>query len=211
MHCILYKKPYDKNVSKTSTSHYQPEGSKDKLISSKTTTEGAAKIASDLISASEGDDPGTLIDIKITNPLKKIYELINEIKKKQSTTLSLKLTIPLVALPIFLFVAFQLGKDQALCEQYFTSRIGIVKTLDVEEAVETGGLLSKLKIKSPTTVYEHVQRTILIDSVGSIITILNQKQVDISKYENTKVVITGTYSSCTDVITLVSKDNITPL
>ena len=198
-------------MSKTSTSHYQPEGSKDKLISSKTTTEGAAKIASDLISASEGDDPGTLIDIKITNPLKKIYELINEIKKKQSTTLSLKLTIPLVALPIFLFVAFQLGKDQALCEQYFTSRIGIVKTLDVEEAVETGGLLSKLKIKSPTTIYEHVQRTILIDSVGSIITILNQKQVDISKYENTKVVITGTYSSCTDVITLVSKDNITPL
>ena len=198
-------------MSKTSTSHYQPEGSKDKLISSKTTTEGAAKIASDLISASEGDDPGTLIDIKITNPLKKIYELINEIKKKQSTTLSLKLTIPLVALPIFLFVAFQLGKDQALCEQYFTSRIGTIKTLDVQEAVETGGLLSKLKIKSPTTVYEHKQRTILIDSVGSIITILNQKQVDISKYENTKVVITGTYSSCTDVITLVSKDNITPL
>ena len=198
-------------MSKTSTRHYPPSGSKDKLISSKTTTEGAAKIASDLINASEGDDPGTLIDIKITNPLKKLYELINEIKKKQSTTLSLKLTIPLIALPIFLFAAFQLGRDQALCEQYFTSRIGTIKTLDVEEAVETGGLLTKLKIRSPTTVYERKQRTILIDSVGSIITILNQKQVDIGKYGNTEVVVTGTYSSCTDVITLVSEDNITPL
>jgi len=198
-------------VSKTSTRHYQPRGSKDELISSKSETTGAAKIVSNLINASEGDDPETLIDIKITNPLKKIYELIKELKKKQSTTLSLKLTIPLVALPIFLFAAFQLGRDQALCEQYFTSKTGIIKILDVEEAIETGGLLNKLRIRSPTSHYERKQRTIIIDSADNIITVLNQKQVNVGKYENTRVVITGTYSSCTDVITLVSENNITSL
>lgn len=198
-------------MSKTSTRHYQPRGSKDELISSKTEGEGAAKIVSDFISASEGDDPGTLIDIKITNPLKKIYELIQELKKKQSTTLSLKLTIPLIALPIFLFAAFQLGKDQALCEQYFTSKTGTIKTLDVEEAVETGGLLNKLRIRSPTTEYERKQRTIIIDSADNIITVLNHKTINVGKYENTRVVITGTYSSCTDIITLVSENNITSL
>jgi hypothetical protein len=114
-------------------------------------------------------------------------------------------------LPIFLFVAFQLGRDQGLCEQYFTSKIGIIKSLHVEEAVETGGIFSKLRIKSPTIVYEPKERTILIDSAGNIITVLNQKQIDLNKYENIKVIVTGTYSSCTDVITLVSEDNIIPL
>lgn len=54
------------------------------------------------------DEP--LVSVKIQNPFKKILSWLNDIRKKQTTTFAFKISIPLLALPIFFAVlggAFQ--------------------------------------------------------------------------------------------------------
>ena len=162
--------------------HYQPRGSKEDLIKSKSKSSGGMKFISSLINAEETDDAETLIDIKITNPLKRIQKLIEEIKEKQNTTFNLKMTIPLVALPIFIFAVFEFGKTRGRCQQYFTSKVGTVKNIEVavpEEENSFYKFLKVLKIYYPKSDYKVEKRAILVDSSGSIINILSHKKIDL--------------------------------
>ncbi len=200
------------------TRHYQPRGSKDKLITSKEKTSGAAAVISKFLSTSESDDPETIIDIKITNPLKRIYELIQEIKKHQTTTFNLKFTIPLIALPIFLFAAFKIGQGQGACRQFYKSKTGLVRVLSIDVPQESkdritflSSLLSFIPSFEPTTYYIEESRTILIDNNGNTTTILHPKYINFSLLDNKKVIITGEYSSCASVLSVVSEKNVMEL
>lgn len=192
------------NISKT---YYQPRGSSDKLIKSKEKTSGALNLLSNFISTGESDDPSALIDIKITNPLKRIYELIQEIKKHQATTFSLKFTIPLIALPIFLYAGFQVGKGQGICQQVTTSKVGVIKNIMAELPQNTQNFLN-ISWPGTSVKYAVENRTLLVDLNGESISVLNPKKIDIGKYSNQNVIITGLYSSCAGIITVVSDKNI---
>lgn len=52
-----------------------------------------------------------LLSVTITNPFKKILYWLDQIRKKQTTTFAIKLSIPLIALPVIIFAAFQLGRS----------------------------------------------------------------------------------------------------
>lgn len=86
-------------------------------------THKRSKIAQERTRDSEGhfikdenlDD--ALVSVRINNPFKKILFWLNDIRKKQTTTFSIQLKIPLIALPIFLIILggafsvfFNLGK-----------------------------------------------------------------------------------------------------
>jgi len=194
---------------------YQPRGSKDKLIKSVNEAKGSLEILSSLIKAKETEDDSTLIDIKVTNPLKRIYELLQDIKKHQSTTFSLRFTIPIIALPIFLFVAFQLGRGSYVCTQDFTSKKGIIKLIKVDVPAEQDGFISKLwknigvpSVSGISSEYVTEERVLLDTQMGNIIHVMSTKAVDMQYYKDQTVVITGTYSSCTNTITLNSENNI---
>lgn len=195
---------------------YQPRGSKERLIKSVEEAKGSLEILSSLIKAKETEDDSTLIDIKVTNPLKRIYELLQDIKKHQSTTFSLRFTIPLIALPIFLFVAFQLGRSSYVCTQEFTSKKGIIKITKVDIPTRQDGFLTRLwnnlgapVISSMSSNYVTEERMLLDNQTGSIIQVISAKAIDVQKYKDQAVIITGTYSSCTETITLNSENNIT--
>lgn len=194
---------------------YQPRGSKDKLIKSVNEAKGSLEILSSLIKAKETEDDSTLIDIKVTNPLKRIYELLQDIKKHQSTTFSLRFTIPLIALPIFLFVAFQLGRGSYVCTQEFTSRKGVIKLITVDMPVRRDTFFSKIwnnlgvpAISSPSSDYVTEERVLLDNQIGDIVQILPTKAIDIRQYHDQSVIVSGTYSSCTKIMTLNSANNI---
>ena len=194
---------------------YQPRGSKEKLIRSVNEAKGSLEILSSLIKAKEGEDDSTLIDIKVTNPLKRIYELLQDIKKHQSTTFSLRFTIPLIALPIFLLVAFQLGRGSYVCTQDFTSKKGVIKITKVDIPVEQNGLFTQLwrtlrapAISSTTSSYITEDRLLLDTQLGDIIHILANKSIDMAYFQDQTVIVSGIYSSCTNVLTLNSQKNI---
>lgn len=195
---------------------YQPRGSKDKLIKSVKEAKGSLEVLSDFIKAKEIEDDSSIIDIKIANPLKKIYELLQDIKKHQSTTLSLRFTIPLIALPVFLLVAFQFGRESYICSQDFTTKKGVIKLTTVEKPVNQDGLLSRIvtsfdifNIKTPSTTYTYEELVLLDDQVGTIVQVVPNKSLELGKFRDQTVLVSGIYSACTNILTLNSDKNIT--
>ncbi len=200
----------------STSTKYQPRGSKERLIKSVNEAKGSLEILSSLIKAKETEDDSTLIDIKVTNPLKRIYELLQDIKKHQSTTFSLRFTIPLIALPIFLFAAFQLGRGSYVCTQDFTSKKGVIKLTKVDIPTRQDGFLNKLwsnvgapAISSTSSGYVTEERVLLDSQMGDIVQVLSTKAIDMQQYKDQTVIISGIYSTCTHIMTLNSKNNIT--
>lgn len=159
-----------------------------------------------------------LLDIQVHNPLHKIIKILEDIKNHQSTTFSLHLTIPLIALPIFiavLFGVFQMGKIQATCLPSFTSRIGVIKTIGVEVPKSNTGFFAQFLPFLPgvsaasAKSYTKATRFLLIsDTTLEPIQVIKNIPLTMSSFENTQVILSGTYSSCTNTITLDSTKNI---
>jgi len=55
-----------------------------------------------------------IIQVTVENPLKKILYWLDQIRKKQTTTFAVKLSIPLIALPVIIFAAFQVGRSSVV-------------------------------------------------------------------------------------------------
>src|SRR4030042_3411890 len=69
-----------------------------------------------------------LVSFSISNPFKKILYWLDQIRKKQTTTFVLKVSVPLIALPVFIFALFQVGKWSGLT---FTSFHSLTSTQPV--------------------------------------------------------------------------------
>ncbi len=165
---------------------YQPRGSSDDLISAKEEVKSPIQPITRLFNTSESDDPEALIDIKVTNPLKKLYKILEDIKKHQATTFSLKFTIPLVALPLFLFAAFQLGRGEAICRQNTVSRTGLLMNImvdvpqdSIDQAPVIGTILKLFGWQESTSKYETEDRAVLMDSTGSTVTVLHPDKISL--------------------------------
>ena len=176
---------------------------------------GAGVILSDLIKTGPEKDDHTLIDVKVNNPLHRIAEILEEIKNHQSTTFDLKFTVPLVALPIFLLVAFQIGRVQITCAPQFSSKVGTLKLVSVMAPKSQPGLFSvfssifpSLPQLLPQRDLELTTKALLIPSTGEPLTILHDPNNTLLDYADQQVVVTGNFSSCTGSITLDSPQNI---
>lgn len=164
----------------------------------------------------KADDAETMISVKVKNPLSKIIKLIEDIKNHQSTTVSLRFTIPLIALPVVLLAAFQLGRAQTVCATRFTTQTGILKLLTVNapaQETDTWAILRSFFPDFPKLTKQNelkrTNRTILITQTGTVIQVLHASTIPLYSYHNTTVLLTGQYSPCTGIITLDSKENIT--
>ena len=58
-----------------------------------------------------------LLQVSITNPFRKILYWLDQIRRKQTTTLVIRLSIPLIALPVLVFAVFQFGKSTGITFQ----------------------------------------------------------------------------------------------
>lgn len=163
-------------------------------------------------------DDETMLDVKVSNPLHRITQLLQDIKNKQSTTVSMKFTIPLIALPIVLFLVFQLGRAQTACSPIFTTKTGTLKILTVQVPTKKTGIISSLfslfprlpQLTQPPQPSPLTQTTqsILLTETSDTITILHQPIPELNNFEDQEVLISGTYSACSQTLTLDSKENI---
>lgn len=183
-------------------------------INVKSDESGPVNVVKELVNTQEVKDDDTLVDIKVANPLRKIVKILEEIKKKQSTTFSFRFTIPLIALPVFLFAAFQLGRVQSNCSPEFVSRIGTLRTLSVAMPKQSTGLISDvlsfmgISTQQKLNDFETLPKTILITDTDNPISVLHPESYPISSFEDQRVIITGNLSKCTDTLSLDSFQNI---
>lgn len=159
-----------------------------------------------------------MVNLKINDPFHKIYSLLKDIKAKQSATFSFKSTVPImwlvVGLSIIGFGGFQFGRVQISCGQIVTTKIGVVTHISVL-VPENSGLFQYIKnlipqIPIPVSPAKLVaqQRTLLIDTSETITNIIHPSSLNLDRFENQKVLLTGTYSSCTGSMTLDAVENI---
>ncbi len=144
-----------------------------------------------------------LLEVRIGNPLRRVIELLEEIKKQKAFSFTLKgsLGITGVILAISLFGIF--GGGKIICDKGIQSQTGTIKVLDYREIYSKPVPVISyiLELISPP-VKEIKHRTILIRNDGSTVYIPFSEDVSVSQYSGNSVVITGNYNSCSQTITL---------
>lgn len=171
-----------------------------------------------LLHTSEIDDESTLVDLRVANPLHRITKLLQDIKSHQSTTISMRFTIPLIALPIVLFVAFQLGRAQTSCSPIFATQVGTVRLLSIEVPQEKTSWFGEVFNYLPgtfkpqkTVIFTHENRAVLLTVDGQTLTLLPAPGIQLAGFNNQNVLVTGNYSACNKAITLDNPANISLL
>ncbi len=165
---------------------------------------GSGKIISDFIRGEESKDDEALVNVKVLNPLKKITQLMQDIKNKQSTTVSMRFTIPLIALPVVALIAFGIGRYNASCINNQSSKTGVLKVINFnEEKLIIPFLPESLNFKQTIS----GQRPILVRQSGSILS-LDGELGNLQPLYNNVVIATGDYSSCNESLSISSSSNI---
>lgn len=173
---------------------------------------GASEALSKFSSIKETTDDETILDIKVHNPLKRIAKLLEDIKRHQTTTISLRFTIPLIALPVVLFVVFQIGRAQSLCAQTFTTQRGMIQVVSLKVPAKSPSPLQLVlsffpAIPKPTTDLVDQDRAILLTN-SEVIHIVHSSDLDLMPFRGESVLLTGNYSACTRSMTLDHADNL---
>lgn len=160
------------------------------------------------------ENPHKLIKIEVTDPFHKVYELLKDIKAKQTIPVSLKFSLPLVGLPFLMLAVFQLGRVQTSCPTITTTKAGTIKNIMVMIPKPPGSLemVRRLipqipQLEEPGELLKE-KRVILLDKENNATNIIHADKTTLIQYENQPVLLTGTYSSCTHSITLDSLENI---
>ena len=140
-----------------------------------------------------------MLSVTINNPLRKLLYWINEIKKRQTTTLAFKLSIPLIALPIVLAGVFTLGRFSGISFQKNQTPAPIVVTTPAESktpiALSRAGTLRVAKGSTGT-------RYLLALRNGEIVNLQIPASIDLTKYANKQVLVTGTQDKTTGILTV---------
>src|SRR3989304_9340450 len=79
-----------------------------------------------------------LLDVHIGNPLRRITELLEEIKRQKAFSFTLKGSLGIAGVALALGVFGVFGGGKILCEKGVQSYIGTVKTLNVMEQESSG-------------------------------------------------------------------------
>ena len=102
-----------------------------KLVHKSSKITGALK---DLKDAKEDRDlEKPLVSVSVNNPISWFLKWLNKLKKRQTTTITFRLGVPLIALPVLIFafaaVFFSLGKVISMIEHTFQGKNSLFKII----------------------------------------------------------------------------------
>ncbi|HVZ67492.1 MAG TPA: hypothetical protein VG917_04455 [Patescibacteria group bacterium] len=166
----------------------------------KTPKDPIGKLISEHTEYSKNKDE--LLDIHVGNPLKRITELLEEIKKQKAFSFTLKGSLGIAGVFLALSIFGILGGGAILCDKGNQSQVGIVKVLNVKDTDNASDLpVISLWINyfAPKHTYN---RTVLVKQNGDIIRLPYSNKVDFSNYSNYQVLATGSYDSCSQSLTI---------
>lgn len=141
-----------------------------------------------------------LVDVKIHNPFKRLYALLQQIKAHQRTTFGFKISIPLLALPIVLAFVFGLGgfglaRIWPLCQETQVTMVGTVYSLGEVTPASTRSWIPFWPQPSPTP----VERVILYREQETL-SLRGEKGIDLGSFHGQVVAVVGKRSECTGTL-----------
>lgn len=164
-------------------------------ITAKTISDGPSKVTIN----PELEKP--VLSVTVNNPIKKILYWLDQIRKHQTTTFAVKLSIPLIALPVVIFAAYQLGRGSVV--------LPFIKYASPSPAASQTPKPSPTP--TPQVPYSR-SGTLKIAKVGIltkyVLALRNGENValeisagmDLSVYRNKQVLVTGIYERQANVI-----------
>src|SRR4030043_721201 len=181
-----------KFISKEEAENITPE-SLPTLVHKSSKMTGALKDLQRLKEEEEFDKP--LVSLSVNNPISWFMKWLNQLKKKQTTTFTFRLGVPLIALPVFITafaaVFFGLGK---ITTPIKTEEV-IVETPQTVYPMSRAGTLAKIGDLPEITYY-------LIVTSGEAIELVAPVNIDLSKLLYKRILATGSYASIVNVVTV---------
>lgn len=164
-------------------------------ISAKTSTTGP----NDVKIQPELEKP--VLFVTVNNPIKKILYWLDQVRKHQTTTFAIKLSIPLIALPVIIFAAFQLGRGTVVLPfiKFSSPAPATSQTPKPSPTPSPPVPYSRsgtLKIAKTGTQTKYV----LALKNGENVLLAVPPSIDLNKYQNKQVLVTGIYDRLANLI-----------
>lgn len=180
--------------------------------SPKNTLSAALKSRAKISKTNEDD---TLINVHIGNPLRRITEILEDIKKQKAFSFTLKGSLGIMGVVLTLSLLGFFGTTHALCDKGIQTHIGRVKVLQVTDP-EPDNLLAKMqraleyykKFLSAPVQNAPRYRYILEKPDHKTIHLSRGRDVTLSIFKNEAVYATGAYDSCSQQMTLETAESI---
>lgn len=143
-----------------------------------------------------------LVSVSINNPFKRILYWLNEIRRKQTTTLAFKVSIPLIALPVIIIAVFTLGRYYGINLQ----KSSVPSPSSVPPAIPTPSTtnpkLDPIISRAGTLriAVGNETKYLLALRNGTLVVLDIPKTIDLNKYKDRQVLVTGTLNSATGVL-----------
>lgn len=175
-------------ISKETASNVTPEDLPD-LVHKSSKMTGALNDLKEAEEERKLEKP--LISVSVNNPISWLLKWINKLKKKQTTTISFRLGVPLIALPVLLFAIaslfFGLGKVTSKQDEK------VIEEVPESYEVSKSGILSFVSKNDLLSYY-------LVLPDGEAILLEPPENIDLSDLEFKRILVTGDYSEENKVI-----------
>lgn len=166
-----------------------------RFVSGKIKTETTVSSPLEVAPNPEFEKP--VLSVTINNPIKKILYWLDQIRKKQTTTFAIKLSIPLIALPVIIFAAFSVGRKSVVLPfiDYQASPTPTIAATPSPVPYSRSGTLKVAKTDSQI-------KYVLALKNGENVLLSIPKNIDLAKYQNKLVLVTGYYNRQANMITV---------
>jgi hypothetical protein len=159
-------------------------------------------------------DPDTLVDVHVNNPLKRVVQLLEEIKKQKAFSFTLRGSLGIMGVVLTLSVFGVFGGGQILCEKGLQTRTGTLRVLQLTEEVTDPDVtwskawFQKLFYLNQTTLRQRVVLLSPDEPPIHINTLVKHKLEDLHGRE---VIVTGNLNSCSSTLTLRNEQSVEEL
>ena len=164
---------------------------------------------------SKTNDDDTLINLHIGNPLRRITEILEDIKKQKAFSFTLKGSLGIMGVMLTLSLFGFFGTTHVLCDKGVQTHIGRVKVLQVTD-IEPDHVIARAQrmIKYFSTFFQEATKSspryryILEISDNTTIHLNRGRDASLSPFKDLTVYATGTYDSCSKEMTIETPEAI---
>lgn len=164
---------------------------------------------------SKTDEEDTLINVHIGNPLKRITEILEDIKKQKAFSFTLKGSLGIMGVALVLSLLGIFGTSYALCDKGVQTHKGYMKVLKVTDT-EPDHLVAKIQraIKFFSTFFSPADnsspryRYILELADNTTIHLSRGRDASFTPFKDKAVYATGNYDSCSRELTIQTPEAI---
>jgi len=144
-----------------------------------------------------------LLDIHIGNPLRRVIDLLQDIKKQKAFSFTLKGSLGVAGVILVLGVFGIFGGGRLLCDKGTQTQIGTIKKLNVKEIhTKQVPFFSYILDFIAPPQKEIKNRMVLVKGNQTVVYLPFVEGVDLSNFLNIEVLATGNYDICSESLTI---------